>query len=445
MLKPDISRRCLALLVSVGLIGAAANAFAQATTQFPVQFDFQTPGARSMAMGGAFVGAADDATAAFTNPAGLPSFGTRQVSVEGRLKGLDTPYLAGGRISGLPTGIGNDTISTPVFATDADGHAGLGFLAIVLPFGAHTSFTAYRHELVTVENSFFSNGVFQRGTFFGMVDDQTRDIPLGGTRAISITNYGASVGHSWNDNRIALGLGLAVSIFDIESHFARYGFLETIYGPADPRLVTARADQTGNDAGFTANVGVIWRPLATMSIGATYRRGANFSFTQEDRFGNTDLVRTGKFKVPDVLAVGVSRTVTDRLRVLVDYDWVRYSQLKRDFVNIQAISSGRPDSLRIDDGNEIHGGAEYRTVIAGRATALRGGGWFDPDHSVRYERTAANDDTDDLLSATLPGGESLMHYTFGAGIALPKRLVLDAAADLSTRTRYATLSLLVRF
>ena len=36
-----------------------------------VDFDFSQPGARSRGIGSAFVGAADDATAAVTNPAGL--------------------------------------------------------------------------------------------------------------------------------------------------------------------------------------------------------------------------------------------------------------------------------------------------------------------------------------------------------------------------------------
>ncbi|MFN2441641.1 MAG: hypothetical protein ABR517_03050, partial [Thermoanaerobaculia bacterium] len=34
-------------------------------------FNFRNPGARSLAMGGAFLGLADDATAAEANPAGL--------------------------------------------------------------------------------------------------------------------------------------------------------------------------------------------------------------------------------------------------------------------------------------------------------------------------------------------------------------------------------------
>ena len=37
----------------------------------PLQLSFSDPGARSAGLGGAFVALADDATAAFANPAGL--------------------------------------------------------------------------------------------------------------------------------------------------------------------------------------------------------------------------------------------------------------------------------------------------------------------------------------------------------------------------------------
>ncbi len=49
-----------------------------------LQFSFAPPGARSLAMGGAFAGLADDATAAFANPAGLMWRTRSEVSVEGR-------------------------------------------------------------------------------------------------------------------------------------------------------------------------------------------------------------------------------------------------------------------------------------------------------------------------------------------------------------------------
>jgi hypothetical protein len=128
---------------------------------------------------------------------------------------------------------------------------------------------------------------------------------------------------------------------------------------------------------------------------------------------------------------------------MFDYNRVQYSQLKRDFIDIQAIASGRPNQLQIDDANEFHGGAEYRTQFGKRAVALRGGAWWDPDHTVRYLETA-HDEVDRLYSATLPGGKDLMHYTFGGAIAV-SMVVIDVGADLSSQSKSATASLLVRF
>ena len=90
----------LAVASCVAMLAVAHAASAQTTSQIPLQFDFLTPGARSMATGGAFIGAADDATAAFTNPAGLAWLTKREVSVEGRFRRFETPFLSGGRISG---------------------------------------------------------------------------------------------------------------------------------------------------------------------------------------------------------------------------------------------------------------------------------------------------------------------------------------------------------
>ena len=81
----------------------------------PMQFDFLPPGARSVGMGTAFVAAADDATAAFTNPAGLARLGRREVGAELRFKRLASPYLSGGRISGDMTRVGLDTVPVPTY------------------------------------------------------------------------------------------------------------------------------------------------------------------------------------------------------------------------------------------------------------------------------------------------------------------------------------------
>ena len=62
-----------------------------------------------MGFGGAFVALADDATAAFANPAGLVQLAEPEISIEGRWWSYSTPYTRSGRASGRPTGLGIDT------------------------------------------------------------------------------------------------------------------------------------------------------------------------------------------------------------------------------------------------------------------------------------------------------------------------------------------------
>ena len=75
-------------MVALSLTLSALPASAQTTSiiNAGIQFDFSLPGAKSLAMGGAFVALADDATAAQANPAGLTRLYVKkpQLSIEGR-------------------------------------------------------------------------------------------------------------------------------------------------------------------------------------------------------------------------------------------------------------------------------------------------------------------------------------------------------------------------
>ena len=101
-------------------------------------------------------------------------------------------------------------------------------------------------------------------------------------------------------------------------------------------------------------------------------------------------------------AAGMEWRPIQPFRVLVDYNRVRYSQLKKDFIEFQGIASGRPEQLRLEDGNELHAGFEYVFLKAPLPLALRGGFWVDPDHVVRYVPTAAHDETDVLYQSFFP-------------------------------------------
>jgi hypothetical protein len=120
------------VLATVGLLLFSTGSNAQGGEGFvDFQFSFSNPGARSLGFGGAFVALADDATAAYANPAGLVQLIQPEVSVEGRFWSYSTAYTLGGRIDGEPTGIGIDSAVGLRTARSSDDIADLSFVSFV--------------------------------------------------------------------------------------------------------------------------------------------------------------------------------------------------------------------------------------------------------------------------------------------------------------------------
>ena len=427
------------------LFALPAGAGAQTTAQIPLQFDFMNPGARSLGLGGAFTAAADDATAAFANPSGLAFLTTSEASIEGRFRRNSTPFLQGGRVGGAITGIGPDTIPFAVYGTDIDSQFGPTFLSVVVPLRKITV-AAYRHELATIDNAFFSTGVFERDTSAGVVEDRARDRPLTGHRTIRLRNYGGAFGTRVND-RLAVGGGVSLYTFDLQSEFRTFNLKGDFASDVDTTKTTAIATQQGDAVSVGANAGLLWSVGRGIKVAGMFRRGPSFSFRQDDHdlLGAKDITRQGRFKVPDVWGGGIEWRLSEILRIVGDVNRVGYSQLKVDFIDFQAISSGRQDQLHVDDGTEIRAGVERLFLGTAVPLALRFGAWFDPEHAVRYTATSQNDRLDIRLAAALPGGKNLIHITGGGGIVPARWLELNAAFDVSSRTRYATASAVVRF
>jgi long-subunit fatty acid transport protein len=397
-------------------------------------------------MGTAFVAAADDATSAFTNPSGLARLGRREVGAELRFRRLASPYLSGGRISGERTGIGLDTVSTPTYGRDLDDQLGVTFLSISWPLAAKATAAGYFHQAVKIENGFLNQGVFARASFLGETTDRSREFPIGGTRSVDVRSVGGAIGYQLS-NRVSVGAGASIWTLDLDASFARFGVDGNFAGPVNRSDIAATAVQRGGDSALAFNLGALIDIAPDVQVGASFRRGPSFRFTQRDQLPatNFDLTRTGRFKVPDMWAAGMEWRPIDPFRVLVDYNRVRYSQLKKDFIDFQGIASGRPDQLRLEDGNELHAGFEYVFLKAPIPLAVRGGFWIDPDHVVRYVPTAAHDETDVLYQAILPGGDTQAHYTGGLGVAPSSWFELNFAADISARTKFVTLSTVIRF
>jgi long-subunit fatty acid transport protein len=426
----------VAALLSPG--GAAA----QTSLQIPLQFDFLNPGAKSKAMGGAFVGLADDATAAFVNPAGLILMTRPELSFEGRYSRIDTLFLQRGRLSGALINEGTDTISGPVFGETSGSDTGPAFLSGVYTHPSlKWSLAGYRHELVRVDQQFLSDGVFQQSP-----EEFTsrRDSPQQGIRTVSITGYGAAVGYRLA-REVSLGAGVTAYSFRLNSQFRRFdtvGFL----GPPNLNAEIGRSTQTGDDHALTPTVGALFGLSTRGRIGVMFRQGASFVFRTKD--GN-DPERQGRFRVPNTLAIGASFRPATMWTVAGEVTHVQYSRLDQDFVTDQARFIGRQADFAIHSGTEVHFGAQYLPTLSHGAPKLRGGVWYDPNHSVQFNPSVPSTTIfdrlfDERLSTALSTGKALVHYTGGLGLSLSSRFEINGSFDVTSQSRVFAASCVIR-
>ena len=429
-------RLCVLLFVL-----AAVDANAQTSLQIPLQFDFINPGAKSLALGGAYVGLADDATAAFANPAGLTQLGASEVSVELRASRGVTPFLERGRLSGSLFNIGIDTVQGPVFANSIGTDVGAGFVSGVYVHPSHRWVVAgYRHNLARIDQSFLTQGLFQRARDSS---SDVRDRPQEAIRQIAITSYGASGSYKLS-RRVAVGGSLTLYDFHMDSTFRRFATLGGFTGLADLQNETGRATQKGNDVSLAPTVGLLVGD-GPWHLGLNYRRGASFTYTTAD--GDAPPV-TPTFRVPHTLAFGGSYRVQPRLTLTGEVTRVVYSRLREDFITDQANKTGRAASFDLSDGTEIHGGVQYALPTLKGRPRLRGGVWVDPDHTIKFTPLAGGNSEDHIFDerflVALSNGKTRVHGTGGVGLTLSPHTEWNAGIDIASEQFRFSTSFIIR-
>jgi hypothetical protein len=456
-LRRDGSMAGMVVLCAFAL---AAPASAQTSLQIPLQFDFVNPGAKSLALGGAFVGLADDATATFANPAGLRQLPATEFSLELRGAWTGTTFLERGRLSGLVTNEGEDVVQGSRFGDLSNSRFGPGFMSVVYVPGSqsHWRLAGYRHALVRIDQSFQSQGVFQQDA----VESQTtRELPQEGLREVSITAYGISgavdvIKHPTEPGRDRLSIGATLGIYSmhLDSQFRRFHTLGGFTGPPDFSRVAGIGTQVGDDVAVAPTLGALWR-ADTWSFGGVYRHGPSLAYATTI---NDEPPTDSRFRVPDTLAFGAQTTrfLKDAsgnphtvLTIASEVTWVNYSRLREDFVTDQARSSQRIEDFTIDDGVEFHLGVEVTKPEMKFVPRFRGGFWFDPDHSVKFSPIVPSETPTDRLfderfTTALSTGKNQFHVTGGVGLALHARLELNGGIDLSPTSRLYSVSVIVR-
>ncbi len=433
------------LISAIGWGSGAGAAKAQAITS--LEFSFSNPGARSLAFGGAFIALADDATAAFSNPAGLIQIAEPELSVEGRSWSYSTPYTSGGRAAGEPTGRGIDSVAVPLRAESTADLTGLSFVSFVYP-RTRWSLAFFQHQLADFEFGLETQGLF--GPVPG--SDNFRSQIQTSSIDLEILTRGLALGFRTGD-KLSLGIGLSrldpgilILGWDylpdektVESHFSAASFLPERL----EQIVTLEANEA--DWGLTA--GFLWRMAKHWSLGGLYRQGADFDFKLSIEAGPANSDFPSGFRVvdgfevtysfPDVIGLGISyRSRNGRWTGALEWRRVEYSSFLESLLSQQ-----RDDGDTLDDADEIHLGGEYAFFAGTSVLAVRLGIWHDPDHQIRSE---ADPLEKPFITAILPAGEDELHLTGGFGIAF-ERLQIDLGIDLSERIDTASLSAIYSF
>ena len=400
-------------LMGAGLLILGAQAEAQTSGedkggQPPVQFNFAPPGARSLGMGAAFIGLADDATAAASNPAGLTILTKPEISGHFRNSRFKNEFP--NTVTQVGVGSFEKTVSSP------------SFFSVVVPKGS-VAVSAYYQRSVDYANASSFSGRFP-------------DLPnLLDTDAVSTDFLVENLGLS-----LALKLGSKASVGgSVRRTNTKVVFNQSIRFtapnvPGASDTFTATMSDSANKVTF--NAGVLVNPTSKVSLGAVYKKGATFNFTQafSEVFvfpgAPTDTnssTRSTEFTIPDAFGGGIAIRPSDHFTVLADVVHITYSDISAE--GTLFAESSQSGAEKIKDGTEIHGGLEY-TFSAGKSSlvALRAGAYTDPDH----------DGLKDVDSKQV-------HGTFGGGVVFNNKIQVDAAFNIAKTVREGLLSMVVRF
>jgi hypothetical protein len=460
------------------------------------------PGGKSLAMGGAFVALADDATAAYANPAGLAGGAFTKWEVGASGKGFSfEPTLTTANYLENPVG----TFSrTSVDVYDPSGKATeLEYASVVIPVMDRLTFALYRtvNLRYKLDASDLDGGNY-RVFWVNNLGNSSTSIDEQGGLDIRNEVYGLSAGFRLARG-VAIGGGVTFNKLRFDLTGGSAGGPHTFIANADngdradvpnPRIdTTVSADvEGGTKLGWVLGARFDVSDAPRIQIGAAYRHSPTFKvgysvfanypgLHQSVSFacgGNTSLDQSacGTFQVPDDFSVGVAILPTTGLTIALEVQRVMYSQLNDGFVPIFAYTgcpAGAPATCPAssqvrsisqgssEDGTLPRAGAEYTAEFrSGQQVSFRAGWYREPAHGTRLDLypdankdrrpdggspvDIVNPPLTEAFHTSYDGGEAQNHYSFGAGATLGKAFSLDIAVDIGKTTRQLVLSAFVR-
>jgi len=393
-----------------------------------LRFNLVNPGARSLALGGAFVSLADDATAAVANPAGLSYLGKNEYFFE--IRAVDYAAVSTITSETLPADI-ETFVAT---GSDLADTVSPSFLSVVIPFTKQkTRWTlgVSRQELVKLENSTVS------GFAFTFAEPGVVLVDGSGFIDVEVVNYNVSGGMRIGDH-FAFGATVGLSLLDLRSEVNNL-IVDTNANLTECEILeptlSLRTSSNDSDTDYTFGLGMTYRPDEKLGLGAVYRRSPRFSVPLHVVPGTDPCLpdRSAEeipntFELPDSFGIGGHWRPNERLTWAFDVEYIWYTNLLNGYVAGLNVLTGSDASFTVDDGIDIRTGVEYIFFTKkGLPLALRGGVFSESDNTIRAESTGTESfATEEVFS----GRGSQMHGTIGLGLNW-KRIKVDMAADFA--------------
>lgn len=477
----------------------AASGSASALTDEEIfrdfRFNFVNPGARALGMGGAFIAAGDDATAAQSNPAALHYVNTKEVFLEFRAVRPDTQTFT-------PPPIGDLNNPNPFFLQLQSVNNGEdtdfpSFASFALPFriGTRRARLALSRQVVLKVDSTLAdeqsgkttNLRFADSTFpiwintgglscgsLGDLEQYSICNTVDGSLEGELVHYNVGLSYSFVDD-FSIGLTATYATLDMRSRVRNTtedprGIIVTpnprvvIGGVAAPIVTETSIDDSDADATYT--VGIHWHPdrafpsgYSPITFGLVYRKGASLAVEEQriDSAGSTEKFQN-TLREPDRVGFGASYRTPRHWVFAADVERIKYSDLLEGYrsgvnfftsTDLQTSTSIVVSNLEftVDDATVVHAGAEFRSrVRSGWGYAMRGGYYDAPDNRIRLSEVSSSDPavTASFLEA-FSGGENVDHFTGGFSLITPGGFQLQFAADVADSGNEYLASAIYRF
>jgi long-chain fatty acid transport protein len=449
----------VAAAVAIGALPAVASAQSNDELFPQFQWNFSTPGARANAMGRAFIGLADDASAAITNPAGLLSLTRPQVYFE--FKDTD---LRVARLSAF------DSFTSLVPTTTSKMLAIPAFFSVSAPVGKKLAVAFTRHEFLNYQEDFHLGVRLVPGAStpnFSL-------FPVDGSSNFTGTSYAGSIAFAVTP-QFRLGLTVSLDRLNATSTATRFEFTcggkpcaaanaveVTVGNPSAPLIANQLAINNTSSAPSMV-VGALWLPTDKVSVGIQFSKGPHLNVSESLQFnpGVTQFINTSTnqplvdvaaspfavpINVPNRFGFGAAFRPTSRLLATFDFVRIGYSSLANNFVVVFDSPAITSSQFSIPNVIEAHFGGEYLLLTGSVPVYIRAGVFTAPDHSTVFAPTSPPASVDfnatEVATYNLLPRKTTVAGTVGAGFVFGKHSQLDLAY---VGTREFVVSLGARF